>query len=238
MKRVILVAVALVLSFAAAEAQQEERHSQGVFTETTTVTRTKIEKKREKSGTDVPQYRAKVGFQQEVSMGWWWSKGTYQALMVNYIGGYRFNDIFFVGVGAGLNIGISKTGKWLTYYHDWPYTEYLPMQRISVPLFVNVKGYLIKKKVSPYMSFSTGARFSTPKIVNCNFYNHSFYTTYPRITPFIDFSFGLNFCGSENVRYNLQVGYYAHLVKVTEGVIENFHNRLSHGVSLLFGVEF
>lgn len=257
MKRLILIAVAIVLSLFAAEAQQDERYSQGVFTQTTTVTRTKIERpKREKP--ERPKYDAKRGFQQQVSFGGWWTDSyngpDYSALRFSYIGGRRFNDYFFAGVGAGLDIGVSNTYKPTAeadrrgYYEvetaggwhkDW---GYLPMQSIAIPLFVNFKGYFTKTKVAPYLSFSAGARLSTGK--KLEIYNESGNydgkQRYGAFKPFFEVAAGINYRKTADRNYTFQFGYYTHNVKFFDGWVGGFdlYNRWSHGFSMSVGMTF
>ncbi len=256
MKRLILIAVAILLSFSVAEAQQDERYSQGVFTQTTTVTRTKIERpKREKP--ERPKYDAKRGFQQQVSFGGWWTDSyngpDYSALRFSYIGGRRFNDYFYAGVGAGLDIGVSNTYKPTAeadgrgYYEvetaggwhkDW---VYLPMQSIAIPLFVNFKGYFTKTKVAPYLSFSAGARLSTGK--KLEIYNESGNydgkQRYGAFKPFFEVAAGINYRKSADRNYTFQFGYYTHNVKFFDGGGDfDLYNRWSPGFSMSVGMTF
>lgn len=257
MKRLILIAVAILLSLSAAEAQQDERYSQGVFTQTTTVTRTKIERpKREKP--ERPKYDAKRSFQQQASFGWWWSESlddpNYSALRFSYIGGMRFNDYFFAGVGAGLDIGVSNTYKPIAEdvvsYVVGPAggwnvdCAYLPMQSIAIPLFVNFKGYFTKTKVAPYLSFSAGARLSTGKKLmiydDYDYGNYEDQLRYGAFKPFFEVAAGINYRKSADRNYTFQFGYYTHNVKFFYGRKGGFdlYNRWSHGFSMSVGMTF
>lgn len=256
MKRIILIAVAILLSFSVAEAQQDERYSQGVFTQTTTVTRTKIERpKREKP--DTPKYEAMRGFQQQAYMGWWLTVNdffdgkNYSALRFSYIGGMRLNNFFFAGVGAGLDIGVSNTDKRIVresgtgiYYVNSGYGDVcsMPMQSIAIPLFVNLKGYFTKTRVAPYLSFSAGARLSTGKklVVYDAYGNYEDQLRYGAFKPFFEVAAGINYRKSADRNYTFQFGYYTHNVKVFDGWIGGFdlYNRWSHGFSMSVGMTF
>lgn len=260
MKRIILIAVAIVLSLSAAEAQQDERYSQGVFTQTTTVTRTKIERpKREKP--DTPKYDAKRGFQQQASFGWWWTANNYgdkhhSALRFSYIGGMRFNNYFFAGVGAGLDIGVSNTDKPIVretergYYKvnnermsdGYDSGKLMPMQSIAIPLFVNLKGYFTKTRVAPYLSFSVGARLSTGKklMVYDKYGNYEDQLRYGAFKPFFEVAAGINYRKSADRNYTFQFGYYAHDIKAFDGGKGDFslYNRWMHGFSMSVGMTF
>lgn len=255
MKRIILIAVAILLSFSAAEAQQDERYSQGVFTQTTTVTRTKIERpKREKP--ERPKYDDKRGFQQQASFGWWWAENSYDknysALRFSYIGGMRFNNFFFAGVGAGLDIGVSNTDKPIVRESETGIYKvntgghgsgnFMPMQSIAIPLFVNLKGYFTKTRVAPYLSFSAGARLSTGKklMVYDKYGNYEDQLRYGAFKPFFEVAAGINYRKSADRNYTFQFGYYTHNVKEFISGIGDFdlRNAWSHGFSMSVGMTF
>lgn len=255
MKRIILIAVAIVLSLSVAEAQQDERYSQGVFTQTTTVTRTKIERpKREKP--DTPKYEAMRGFQQQAYMGWWLTMNrSHSALRFSYIGGMRFNDYFFAGIGAGLDIGVSHTYKpkaRAINYGDYGVyegmyggsailNEIMPMQSIAIPLFVNLKGYFTKTRVAPYLSFSAGARLSTGKklMIYDEYGNYEDQLRYGAFKPFFEVAAGINYRKSVDRNYTFQFGYYTHNVKEFVGWGGcDLYNRWIHGFSMSVGMTF
>ena len=204
-------------------------------------------------------YPAKRGFQQQASFGWWRSDDSYNAysaLRFSYIGGKRFNDYFFAGVGAGLDIGVSNTYKpkakenatYFGYYGvedaDGWYDDStdLPMQSIAIPLFVNFKGYFTKTKVAPYLSFSAGARLSTGKKLEIynesGNYDHTL--RYGAFKPFFEVAAGVSYHKSADRNYTFQFGYYTHNIKEFEGYRNDFDldNEWSHGFSMSIGMTF
>ena len=205
-------------------------------------------------------YPAKRGFQQQVSFGWWWSESwddpNYSALRFSYIGGWRFNDYFFAGVGAGLDIGVSNTYKptakesvdyWGDYYYKvetaggwYEYEAYLPMQSIAIPLFVNFKGYFTKTKVAPYISFSAGARLSTGKKLELYYGDDTGEQRYGAFKPFFEVAAGVNYRKSADRNYTFQFGYYTHNIKDFYGWkgYFNLDNEWSHGFSMSVGMTF
>ena len=197
-------------------------------------------------------YPAKRGFQQQASFGWWWtdSYNVYRALRFSYIGGKRFNDYFFAGIGAGLDIGVSNTYKPTAQADRWGYVNAegrygdhdLPMQSIAIPLFVNFKGYFTKTKVAPYLSFSAGARLSTGK--KLEIYNESGNydgkQRYGAFKPFFEVAAGVNYRKSADRNYTFQFGYYTHNIKNFDGHRNDFDldNEWSHGFSMSIGMTF
>ena len=196
-------------------------------------------------------YPAKRGFQQQASFGWWWTDSycgpNYSALRFSYIGGRRFNDYFFAGVGAGLDIGVSNTykptvkynGLYVVKYRDW---VDLPMQSIAIPLFVNFKGYFTKTKAAPYLSFSAGARLSTGKKLEIynEFGGYGGKQRYGAFKPFFEVAAGVNYRKSADRNYTFQFGYYTHNIKEFYGWKGDFNldNEWSHGFSMSIGTTF
>ena len=271
-------------AFAQVNKNGEQRIQQGVITETTvttldSVTVTKQVRMsreqwrayrdslrmvrygdRQQRQASIPRYDAKRGFQQQVSFGWWWSESwsahSYSALRFSYIGGRRFNDYFFAGVGAGLDIGVSNTYKptakenatYFGYYgvedaDGWyDHSTDLPMQSIAIPLFVNFKGYFTKTKAAPYLSFSAGARLSTGKKLEIynEFGGYGGKQRYGAFKPFFEVAAGVNYRKSADRNYTFQFGYYTHNIKEFYGWKGDFNldNEWSHGFSMSIGMTF
>ena len=271
-------------AFAQVNKNGEQRIQQGVITETTvttldSVTVTKQVRMsreqwrayrdsirmvkygaRKQRQASIPRYDAKRGFQQQASFGWWWTDSyrgrNYSALRFSYIGGRRFNDYFFAGVGAGLDIGVSNTYKptakesvdyWGDYYYKvetaggwYEYEAYLPMQSIAIPLFVNFKGYFTKTKVAPYISFSAGARLSTGKKLELYYGDDTGEQRYGAFKPFFEVAAGVNYRKSADRNYTFQFGYYTHNIKDFYGWkgYFNLDNEWSHGFSMSVGMTF
>ena len=265
-------------AFAQVNKNGEQRIQQGVITETTvttldSVTVTKQVRMsreqwrayrdslrmvrygdRQQRQASIPRYEAKRGFQQQASFGWWWTNSyhhspSYSALRFSYIGGRRFNDYFFAGVGAGLDIGVSNTYKPTAKADrrgdyeilDHSYID-LPMQSIAIPLFVNFKGYFTKTKVAPYLSFSAGARLSTGKKLEIynEFGGYDGKKRYGAFKPFCEVAVGVNYRKSADRNYTFQFGYYTHEIKQFFGWYgdDNLYNEWRHGFSMSVGMTF
>ena len=269
MRRFILLGALLLLcsgsAFAQVNKNGEQRIQQGVITETTVTTldsvtvtkQVRMSREQWRAYQDSlrmvrynarPRYDAKRGFQQQASFGWWLtaSSPNYSALRFSYIGGMRFNDYFFAGVGAGLDIGVSNTHNPTAedirvYIVEWAggYSSRLglPMQSIAIPLFVNFKGYFTKTKVAPYLSFSAGARLSTKKRVELG--NSENIIRYGAFKPFFEVAAGVNYRKSADRNYTFQFGYYTHNIKEFDGWNGyDLDNEWSHGFSMSIGMTF
>ena len=201
-----------------------------------------------------PKYDAKIGYQQEISLGWWttahWDDS--RALRLSYMGGKRFNNYFFAGLGAGLDIGISHTyqphvvkSKYDIYYI---YDEngnsrgsgdvVLPMQTIAIPIYANIKVYVARTKFAPYLSFSAGARLSAAKKLTLIFDVYK----YGIVKPFFELALGASIRQSEKLSHKFHIGFYTQNANrfVNDGrdgwII--YRNYWSSGTSLSYGIVF
>ena len=94
---------------------------------------------------------------------------------ITYTAGYRFNEHFFLGGGAGVFIGgievygrryedFSRFGGSYDcghegiYYFDDPVD--LPLRMMSFPLFINARAYILKTNIQPYISLNLGGLLS------------------------------------------------------------------------------
>lgn len=127
--------------------------------------------KLEKAKTDI---LVKTGFRQFVDMdGVMFEFGFNGHLditqQITYSAGYKFNEHFFIGGGAGILLGesfdlyvayskFSSTDDTVHTHKDS--TGALPLRMISYPIFIKACAYLLKTKVQPYVSLNTGVLVS------------------------------------------------------------------------------
>ena len=88
----------------------------------------------------------------------------FPCLGLNYIGGYRFNQHLFLGVGAGLDLYYGD-GIWVNErrgdfeIYDYPGSSYTDLP-FTFPLYANLRVNFKKTRWSPYVSVLAGCRFS------------------------------------------------------------------------------
>ena len=198
-------------------------------------------------------YDANVGLQQEARFGWWTTPdyAYLSALRFSYIGGKRFNNYLFAGVGAGLDIGVRNIYKPEAHSSSSKYSNdysinghmhrHLPMQAIAIPIFANAKCYFMQTKVAPYLSFSAGARFSTPKKIKMYDYygNYEGKMRYGAVKPFFELSAGASYRYSDDYTFTFEFGYYVQSTNHFHGYngVE-IDNDWDHGLSMTVGVRF
>lgn len=151
------------------------------------------------------------------------------SISVEYIGGKRFNNTLFIGFGTGLafntqtDVIVKDSGVGDSYS--------LAYNLISCPLYAKLKIYLAKTRCQPYITLSTGFRFSTKR--DEPFYSYKFGentikygTTQYFITPGI----GIDFRIKSTSAISLEVGMQAMTVPwayITE-VGKYFHCTVKH----------
>lgn len=93
---------------------------------------------------------------------------------LNYIGGWRFNRMFYAGLGTGLYFDVMGYGT------NAPHNLYpISLPIVSVPLYAHSKVYLTQKRYMPFIGLSIGGTFSTPINKNARYYEQMFYTYIP-----------------------------------------------------------
>ncbi|MBR5003458.1 MAG: hypothetical protein IKY13_08130 [Bacteroidaceae bacterium] len=110
---------------------------------------------------------------------------------VNYIGGYRFNDMFFLGAGIGINFNLfyhEYDGSSL--YNDGSGHAWTFDNLVSVPLYAHARLYLRGAKCQPFFSLSIGGLLSGNREIE-DLYD----VTYNPSVFFINPAVGLNFRG-------------------------------------------
>ncbi len=165
----ITIAIVAMLTSVAVFAQRGIPRTNNVSVSSTVVKKT------------TKQSDSQKGFQQSVELGtkidFADDKGT---TGVNYIGGYRFSNHFFAGMGVGLEFahhvaGFKEyVGNSTIVYSDYNHVGNadiiqklgIPrnsigmvsgsLNRIAIPLYLHFKGYYMKTKWAPYSSLSLG----------------------------------------------------------------------------------
>ena len=112
--------------------------------------------------------RAK-GYEQYVNLSG--KFGEYNLAGINYIGGYRFNQRWFLGLGTGFDLRLVDG----TYIYDirssYDYTHsniLVSPSLVNIPVFLNLRVNLLKTKWTPYISASVGTLISFPYEINLN----------------------------------------------------------------------
>ena len=148
-----------------------------------------------------------------------WGVGS-PSIGIEYIGGKRFNRAIFLGFGSGVVVNTSRSsGEWGHPY--WGISKNLGLCAVSIPLYANFRLYMSSRKCQPYISLSTGFRFSGNKreqvsaysILSSkeqkNYKNSSYIIKYGTTQYFLSPGFGLDFIGKSGKGISLQASFFA-----------------------------
>lgn len=85
--------------------------------------------------------QTEIKYQGEVDLGYSLGVGDFASNRINIhtIQGFKVGDYFSAGIGFGADV-----------YHEGGGTN------IMIPVFLNMKGYLLNSRVTPYLSFDIG----------------------------------------------------------------------------------
>jgi hypothetical protein len=107
------------------------------------------------------------GYDQYIDLSYGYNRVS-DFLGLNYIGGYRFNHIFFLGLGTGIDFAL------FTPIMEPQFVACMPT-RANIPIYVNFRTNFTNKAWSPYISVSAGVRISPKTIEVDNVYNTYYY---------------------------------------------------------------
>ena len=190
----------------------------------------------------------KKGYQQSIDVGSNLDMGE-DCLFdagLRYIGGYRINNAFFVGLGIGVDIDYVDYGGYYNESRGYHYiTErFCPApSMVMLPLFANVKAYLNKKRCQPFFSLSGGVKIGvSDRTLNIyNSYSLLSSQSYSRVIGYVEPAFGLNFRVSNKTSIYFQAGgllqvrpFYTRL----NAIRGKIYNRITGGCSFRFGCTF
>ena len=81
---------------------------------------------------------------------------------IDYMCGYRFNNLFFLGAGVGANMRMAGLSDWV---YAWQATE-LSRGIFYIPLYAHFRAHLINRRCAPFLALSAGYNISMPQTLN------------------------------------------------------------------------
>ena len=177
------------------------------------------------------QQYAKVnkGYDQYINLSYGYNRVS-DFIGLNYIGGYRFNHLFFLGVGAGVDFAL------FTPQMEQKYAGTKPT-RVNIPVYLNFRTNFLDKAWSPYISVSAGARIS-PAIQETEGY------TYNQSGALGDISFGVERNIGKKSSIYFGVGYRIESFLSASNQKQNYYisyifkHEIIHGFNAHIGVSF
>ena len=179
MKKLLVILMAVLIP-AISFAQRGIPRSNNVSVSVKRVTETTVEK-------DYKTYNARVGFQQVAGV----NIGAYEfeefGLGISYVGGYRFNDWLFTGIGFEYNCDIFDTDD---FY---------------VPIYGQIRTYFTKRIWRPYVALSAGYMARNREYWGYNSYDYYEYTEV-HSSFYADFTFGVDVRLAQNMNLFMAAG--------------------------------
>lgn len=105
----------------------------------------------------------KPGYEQSIDLSYTQFFNSEGGIDINYIGGWRFNSMFYAGLGTGLYFDVMDYGTkspWRTSSSYFSY-DLLDVPVVSVPLYAHGRVYFMQKRWMPFVGLSVGGVFST-----------------------------------------------------------------------------
>ena len=177
MKRLIFITALLVVSFTSdAQVVIRTNKDKNVKTVSSTVIKKEVIYKERKL------YDAKVGFQQFIELSPKFCE-HHSHTGINYIGGWRFNNWIYAGIGTGLEFAhkVAKGAKaamgkdvvsYMLYVYNYDYSYFSEedaeietfrgsFNSVSIPLYLHCRAYYMRTRWAPYSSVSFGGRLAS-----------------------------------------------------------------------------
>lgn len=104
----------------------------------------------------------KPGYEQSIDVAYSYFFNDEMGIDLNYIGGWRFNRMFYAGLGTGLYFDVLDYGGVRPNNRNYMYYK-LDLQTVNVPLYAHGKVYFTQKRYMPFIGLSIGGTFSSPK---------------------------------------------------------------------------
>ena len=113
------------------------------------------------------------------------NKQTYAG--ISYIGGYRINNHYMVGVGAGANLGLGVQESSLAHGETGP----LSQGSFYFPIFAHFRANFLNKRFSPFAALSTGVNIGIPQTLFLDLVETKYNTLGAYINPQVGLSYRL-----------------------------------------------
>lgn len=245
MRKFILLSV-LFIVYSSTVYAQEDKVTQGVVTTTTNTTYTTVThtKQQRMSDEEWAEYKAQrrqafrdslakrinnsstnqIGWNNSINIKLSGAKSKIgygvmsPSIGIEYIGGQRYNNFLFLGFGSGIVFNTEQsTGKWKDT--SFGTAKRLGLTTVSIPLYANFRIYLSSRMYQPYISFSTGFRFSGNKSEQVKAYSFmspsdkkiyndkSYDIAYGTTQCFLSSGFGVDFSFNSKPKISLQVSF-------------------------------
>ncbi|MBQ5882673.1 MAG: PEGA domain-containing protein [Bacteroidales bacterium] len=161
-------------------------------------------------------------------------KTGHDYLGLDYIGGYRFNNKNFLGIGAGIRYAFTAEALTMT---DLNMGASLPGNNYVVPVFVYYRYNFLNGRFSPFLGLSAGANLSTRAVLHLELCD----VKYTTIGGFLDPQVGINYRITPKSSLYLSVGFNLYTMSKcidNTGYSATFKHSLYYSADIHMGFTF
>ena len=158
---------------------------------------------------------------------------------LEYIGGIRFSNLFFLGAGIGINFH-SFSDDFILNYSDARglYCVDCPENLVSVPIYLHTRLYFTNTRCQPYFALSIGGQVTGRKDAKFHdtYYNPSCFMISPQLGINFKFNNKLSMymsvgCLARDIIYEAYYDYYDNVMYETHRFGEGIAMKMSVGVT-------
>ena len=161
-------------------------------------------------------------------------KTGHDYLGLDYIGGYRFNNKNFLGIGAGIRYAFAAEALTMT---DLNVGASLPGNSYVVPVFLYYRYNFLNGRFSPFLGLSAGANLSTRAVLHLELCD----VKYTTIGGFLDPQVGINYRITPKSSFYLSVGFNLYTMSKcidNTGYSATFKHSLYYSADIHMGFTF
>ena len=161
-------------------------------------------------------------------------KTGHDYLGLDYIGGYRFNNKNFLGIGAGIRYAFTAEALTMT---DLNMGASLPGNSYVVPVFLYYRYNFLNGRFSPFLGLSAGANLSTRAVLHLELCD----VKYTTIGGFLDPQVGINYRITPKSSLYLSVGFNLYTMSKcidNTGYSATFKHSLYYSADIHMGFTF
>ena len=161
-------------------------------------------------------------------------KTGHDYLGLDYIGGYRFDNKNFLGIGAGIRYAFTAEALTMT---DLNMGASLPGNSYVVPVFLYYRYNFLNGRFSPFLGLSAGANLSTRAVLHLELCD----VKYTTIGGFLDPQVGINYRITPKSSLYLSVGFNLYTMSKcidNTGYSATFKHSLYYSADIHMGFTF
>ena len=163
--------------------------------------------------------------------------GINPSIGINYIAGYRINNLLYVGGGTGVNINLGAGPSVRGIAEPYSGTNILNPCLVSVPVFAYFRANFLNRRCSPFFALSAGGNLSAKQTLHLDLCD----VKYSNMGMFINPQLGVNFRTTTKTAAYFAVGFKCLTAPACieyTGYNATFKPTLGYGVDFNLGFTF